>query len=319
MTKPLVSVVIETVTAREGDTAVPPADCIGGALDALGRQTWPPKLIEPIVVIDGEMAEADAAEIRRRYPSVKVVSSADSNYLAAKNAGAQAATGDIVALLDADCVPADDWLQTLLAPLERDESVAAVGGRTRYGGGSWAARTFSVPDFAYVLAGEDGVAAGFVINNVAFRREVILAHPFEARIRRDGGCYLLFHQLRAQGLRVLIEPRAIVEHAPDVGGLGFARKHFKRGYDGVAVYRLDADGVLRGTRLLLRIGPVALLPITGRRIAADWLRLVRHRRQLGITPLAVPYFGAVAVVTRFVELAGGLAACISPESSNPKP
>ena len=245
---------------------------------------------------------------------MKFVKSPASNYFAAKNAGAAAAAGDIVALLDADCVPADDWLEALLAPFE--PGVAAVGGRTRYAGGSWAARTFSVPDFAYVLAGAEGSASGFVINNVAFRREVLLAHPFESRIRRDGGCYLLFHQLRAEGARVLIEPRAVVEHAPDVGGLGFARKHFKRGYDGVAVYRLDARGVLRGTRLLRRLGPAALLPITGRRIVADWLRLLRHRRQIGIPSLAVPYFGAVAVVTRFVELAGGLAAFVSPGPSN---
>lgn len=316
MTRPCVSVVIETVTAREGGEAGPLADGLAGALDALGRQTWPQELIERIVVIDAEVAEADAGEIRRRYPAVKLVSSPASNYLAAKNAGAAAAAGDIVALLDADCVPADDWLEALLSPFEH--GVAAVGGRTRYAGGSWAARTFSVPDFAYVLAEEDGVASGFVINNVAFRREVLLAHPFEARIRRDGGCYLLFHQLRAEGARILIEPRAVVEHAPDVSGLGFARKHFKRGYDGVAVYRLDARGVLRGTRLLRRLGPTALLPITGRRIVTDWLRLVRHRRRIGIPGLAVPYFGAVAVVTRFVELAGGLAAFISRGSSSPE-
>ena len=314
MSKPLVSVVIETVTAREGDATVRLADGLSDALDALSRQTWPQELIERIVVIDGEVADADAGEIRRRFPSVKLVSSSVSNYLAAKNAGAAAAAGDIIALLDADCVPADDWLETLLARFEAD--VAAVGGRTRYAGQSWAARTFSVPDFAYVLAGEGGIAPGFVINNVAFRREVLLAHPFEPRIRRDGGCYLLFHQLRAEGARVLVEPRAVVEHALDVGGLGFVRKHFKRGYDGVAVYHLDSTGVLRGTRLVRRLGPAALLPITGRRIGADWLRLLRHRRQVGIPGLAVPYFGAVAVVTRFVEMAGGLVAFVAPESSN---
>src|ERR687895_27761 len=100
MTKPLVSVVIETVTAREGGAAERVADSLSGALDALDRQTWPQQLIERIVVIDGEVADADASEIRRRYPSVKLVSSSVSNYLAAKNAGAAAATGEIIALLD---------------------------------------------------------------------------------------------------------------------------------------------------------------------------------------------------------------------------
>ncbi|MCA1567052.1 MAG: glycosyltransferase [Acidobacteria bacterium] len=316
MNRPLVSVVIETVTAREDGAAGPLADDLAATLDALGRQTYPQELIEPIVVIDGEVADADAAELRRRYPLVKFVNSPASNYFAAKNAGASAAAGDIVALLDSDCVPQAGWLEALLAPFV--PGVAAVGGRTRYAGGSWTALTFSIPDFAYTLAEENGVASGFVINNVAFRREVLLAHPFEARIRRDGGCYLLFHQLSAEGARVLTEPRAVVEHALDVRGLGFARKHFKRGYDGVTVYRLDGGGVLRGTRLFRRLGPAALVPITGRRIVIDWLRLLRHRRQLGVPAVAVPYFGAVAVVTRLIELAGGLASVVTPGSPSPE-
>jgi glycosyltransferase involved in cell wall biosynthesis len=316
MTRPLVSVVIETVTAREGGAAGPLADGLAGTLDALGRQTYPQELIERVVVIDGEVSDAEAGELRRRYPSVKLVSSPASNYFAAKNAGAAAAAGDIVALLDADCVPAADWLETLLAPFR--PGVAAVGGRTRYAGRSWASLTFSVPDFAYVLAEEGGVASGFVINNVAFRREVLLAHPFDARIRRDGGCYLLFHQLRADGARVLTEPHAVVEHALDAHGLGFARKHFRRGYDGVAVYRLDDRAVLRGTRLFRRLGPAALVVITGRRILVDWLRLLRHRRRIGVPAATLPYFGAVAVLTRLVELAGGLTAAVAPKSSRPE-
>src|SRR6185436_2488773 len=137
----------------------------------------PQALIERIVVLDDQIAEADVAELRRRYPSVKFVSSPASNYFAAKNAGAQAAAGEIIALLDGDCEPAPDWLEALLAPFE--SGVAAVGGRTRYVGDSWVARTFSIPDFAYVLAEDTGEASGFNINNVAFRREVLLAHPFD--------------------------------------------------------------------------------------------------------------------------------------------
>jgi cellulose synthase/poly-beta-1,6-N-acetylglucosamine synthase-like glycosyltransferase len=239
---------------------------------------------------------------------VKFVTSPASNYFAAKNAGASAAAGDIIALLDGDCRPAGDWLEALLAPFE--PGVAAVGGRTRYTGRSRAAWTLSIPDFAYVLAEENDAASGFNINNVAFRREVLFAHPFDTRIPRNGGCYFLFHQLRADGARVLYEPRALVAHGLDIRGLGFVRKHFDRGYDGVTVYDLDDDCVLRGTRLFRRLGAVALVVIGGRRIVVDWLRLLRHRRQIGIPVLALPYFGAVALGTRLIELTGGLTATI---------
>lgn len=315
MTTPLVSVVIETLNARACDAAGTLADVLAATLNALGRQTYPQELIERIVVVDPGIANADIGELRRRYPLVKIVSSPVSNYFAAKNAGAAAASGDIVALVDGDCVPADDWLETLLAPF--DSGVAAVGGHNRYPGGSWGTRTFTVPAFSYILAEEGGAANGFNLSNVAFRREVLLAHPLEARLRRDGGCYLLFHQLRAEGARVLHEPRAEVEHALDPRGL-FVHKHFDRGYDSVAVYRLDDRGVLRGTRLFRRLGPAALVPITGRRVVVDWLRLLRHRRQIGIPALALPFFGALTVVTRLIELAGGLAAAVAHRPSSPE-
>jgi hypothetical protein len=43
--------------------------------------------------------------------------------------------------------------------------------------------------------------------------------------------------------------------------------------------------------------------------------MLRHRRQIGIRFIALPYFGAVAVTTRLVELAGGLRAIVASRSS----
>ena len=301
-----VSVVIETVTARYDSDSGPLSEALAGALDALGRQTF--EDFETIVVVDERCAAYEVEELRRRRPAVTLVTADRCNYFAAKNRGAEAARGAIVALLDGDCVPEPDWLKTLVARFE--PGVSVVAGRTRYSGGSLSASTFSVPDFATVGGDDGGSASGFVINNVAFRREVLLAHPFEARIPRNGGCYLLYHQLRAAGATIVYEPGAAVAHGLDVGGLGFVRKHFDRGYDGMAVYRLDSEAVLRGTRLVRRFSALALAPIVARRIALDWVRLARQRNQIGISAPAVPYYAAVMLLTRLIELVGGVAATL---------
>jgi glycosyltransferase involved in cell wall biosynthesis len=313
MSKPSVSVVIETITTRFDRATGSLADDLRPTLDGLDRQTYPQELIERIVVLDEDIVADDAHELRTRYPALKYVTSPASNYFAAKNAGASVATGELIAMLDGDCEPASDWLEALVAAFQ--PGVAAVAGRTRYTGSSWSAWTFSIPDFAYVLGDDRRAASGFNINNVAFRREVLLAHPFDARIRRNGGCYLLFHQLRAAGECVLYEPRAVVAHGLTAGGLGFIRTHLNRGYDGVAVYRLDDSCVLRGTRLFRRLGALALLAITGRRIFVDWLRLLRHRHQIGIPAIALPYFWTIAVTMRLIEFTGGLTAIIASRSS----
>lgn len=110
----------------------------------------------------------------------------------------------------------------------------------------------------------------------------------------------------------MYEHGAIVSHGLDIAGLGFLRKHFERGFDGVGVYRLDDRGVLRGSHLYRRFGAFALIPLTARRIALDWVRLARDRRQIGISSLTLPYFWIVMLMTRLTELAGGLVAIVDP-------
>jgi glycosyltransferase involved in cell wall biosynthesis len=311
--RPLVSVVIETVTARyDLEPGASMAEDLAPTLLGLERQTYPAGLIEAIVVLDPNVPEADAEAVSRRFGFVRFASCPVTNYYAAKNVGAEAAGGAVIALLDGDCVPDAAWLERLVSRLQ--PGIAAVGGRTRYAAATTLAPTLAVPDFGYVLGDASGAASGFNINNVVFPREVLLEHPFDPRLRRNGGCYLLYHELVAAGKRVVYEDGAVVAHGVgDIRGTEFLRKHFERGFDGVAVYRLDERRVLRGTRTFLRFGLPALVAITVRRIGLDWVRLARHRTQIGVSAVAVPYYLMVAVVLRLIELAGMVAAVVRPE------
>src|ERR1043165_9286715 len=186
--------------------------------------------------------------------------------------------------------------------------VGGVAGRARYAEDSFAARILSIPDFALVGEQDGGASTGMHLNNVAFRRAVLLRHPLDARIRRNGGCYLLFNQLRAAGVRVVYEARAQTTHGFR-GARRMIRMEFERGYDAVDVYRLDDACVLRGTRWFRRLGGLALFGIAARRIAIDPLRMVRQPPQIRLAAVALPYFCAVVAAVRLLELAGGLRAC----------
>lgn len=305
---PLVSVVLETVTPQtsvEGGTL---ADRLAAPLAALALQTYPQDRIEPIVVVGGEVAAAERAEIARRYPQVIVATAAPGNYFDAKNQGAAAGSGEIVTFLDGDCTPEPEWLAGLIGAF--DEGVTGVAGQVRYEGPSLLSRAMSVPDFGYILAEKDGNASGFNLGNVAFRRDIFLANPLDARIVRNGGCYNLFHQLRAGGARIVYAPNARVSHAMDFQGLGFLGKHWARGYEGLKVYELDERQVFRGTAWYRRFGPLALVALSGRRILVDWARLARHRRQIGVKTAALPLYAALGAGLRLVELAGSVAASL---------
>jgi glycosyltransferase involved in cell wall biosynthesis len=308
-------VVVETVTVgydvgRQGSLA----DALESSLDGLARQTYPSDLIDAVVVIDADVPPSMAQQVTRRFPFVRLVEAPISNYFAAKNAGARAARGPVVATLDADCVPDTAWLARLVARLD-DPAVAVVAGRTRYADRSLWMRALSVPSFGYILAARSGEASGFNVNNVAFRADVLRDYPLDERIPRNGGCNLLYHQLRAAQKKIVYEPRATTAHGTDdVRGLRVLKKHFSRGYDGVVVYRIDDTLALRGTSVFRRSGVGATFAITAWRVLRDWSFIVRHRRQIGIPGAATPYFGAVALAMRLIELAGMLRALADPRA-----
>ena len=303
--RPFVSVVVETITTRHVSVDSIVADMAPG-LAALHGQTYPADHMELIVVTDPDVPAGVREAISELAPRARFTESPVSNYSAAKNAGAQAARGSIVAYSDADCVTAPDWLDRLVGRFE--PGVAAVAGRTRYTGGSRWTRTMSVPSFGYAVEDRSGEASSFNLNNSAFARAVILQHPLEERVRRDGACSLLRYQLRAAGKRMVYEPDAGATHAHvEIAGLNVFRKHYHRGFDGASLYFLDDRGVFRGTRLVRRFGAPALVGVTARRVLRDWGHITRHRRQIGVPARAIPAFAAVSVVTRTIELAGMMA------------
>ncbi|HZD64833.1 MAG TPA: glycosyltransferase [Acidimicrobiales bacterium] len=94
------------------------------AVGSVGRQDGGP---EVVVAVDHNRALA--ARARRELPGVVVVANTGPRGASgARNAGAAAATGEIVVFLDDDAVAAPDWLGPLLAPFA-DAAVLGVGGR----------------------------------------------------------------------------------------------------------------------------------------------------------------------------------------------
>ena len=296
--RPFVSVVIETVTARYVSVESMVAD-VAPCLEALKAQTYPSDRMELIVVNDPAVPAGVREAIFELTPGARLVESPVSNYFAAKNAGAQAARGSIVAYSDADCVTVSDWLERLVGRFE--PGVAAVAGRTHYFGGTHWTRMMSVPGFGYAVEEGTGEASSFNLNNCAFASAVTLEHPLDERVRRDGACSLLRYQLRAAGKRMVYEPQAAAAHArDDITGLNVFKKHYHRGFDGASLYDLDDAGVFQGTRLVRRFGAPALVGVTARRVLRDWGHIARHRRQIGVPARAVPAFAALSVATRML-------------------
>jgi GT2 family glycosyltransferase len=182
------------------------ADC----LDALAKVDYPD--VDVIVVDDG--STDGSREIAARYPWVTLVAKGNGGLSSARNAGLSAASGKIVAYLDADARPDPTWLSYLVQPFLTSD-VAGVGGPSVV--------PHDDPWFAQCVARAPGSPSHVLLNdrlaehvpgcNMAFRREVLLAlDGFNPLFLRAGDDVDFCWRVQARGWEIGFAPGALVWH-----------------------------------------------------------------------------------------------------------
>lgn len=93
-------------------------------LDGIARQT---RQADEVILVadcnDDLLVELRALNVGRAMANAE-----EPGLSGARNTGWRAATGDVVAFLDDDAAPEPEWLERLVAPLEREERYVAAGG-----------------------------------------------------------------------------------------------------------------------------------------------------------------------------------------------
>jgi hypothetical protein len=121
-----------------------------------------------VVLVEGAGLSGEVSvEIIDILPSLRVAPCDSEDPWARRTLGAKAASGRIIAFMDADCIPQPGWLQSVLDTFEYYPEVAAVRGR---GQQNWLQRVLGKRGA--------GTVRTTAANNVAFRREAYLDCPF---------------------------------------------------------------------------------------------------------------------------------------------
>lgn len=80
------------------------------------------------VIVVNNASTDRTGEVARAYAWVRVVDEPRKGLVRARHAGLAAATGELIANIDADTMPPEGWLATVLAEFSKDEGLAALSG-----------------------------------------------------------------------------------------------------------------------------------------------------------------------------------------------
>jgi glycosyltransferase involved in cell wall biosynthesis len=203
------------------------ADTLGECLGHTCALDYP--RLEILVVDDGS---TDATpEIARRYPRARLVSIPHAGLSVARNAGFEAARGELIAYLDSDAYPSPEWLYYLALGMDH-EVLGGVGGpnvppRDDPIGAQQVAKAPGGP--VHVLLGDDR-AEHIPGCNMAFRKEVLAeVGGFNPIYTSAGDDVDLCWRVLDRGWEIGFHPAALVWHHRRAGLRKYLRQQLGYG------------------------------------------------------------------------------------------
>ncbi len=243
-TAPKASVIVASYNA---------ASTLGACLDALKQLNY--QEYETVVVDDGS---TDSTLSIAEAAGVRTIRREHRGLAAARNAGIEAASGDIIAFIDADARADRDWLYHLAETITR-RSVAAAGGP------SFAPEPLSVRAAAMAAApglprevrtGDDRLAQMCGCNMAITKLALLKLGGFDSAFATAGDDVDLSWRLEAAGETLAYAPGASVLHEPRATFAAYLRQ--QRGYGA-------------GEGLLFRKYPLRSADLNGIYASASWL------------------------------------------------
>lgn len=225
---------IVTITVAVIIPTLNEARMIGGCLRALTRVSFPRDQLHVVVVDNGSTdATLELVEEFRQELPLEIFQRSGVFISALRNFGAAQVNTDILAFLDADCLPETDWIERGVTRLITLGTNVILGGNYRIPpNSSWLARSW----FEQRNEPKSGSVAYLPSGNVFIRREEFRAlGGFDESLQTNEDSELCA-RARLRGFRVFADPQLAVIHLGTPQTVTqFFRKHR---WHGTSVFRV---------------------------------------------------------------------------------
>ncbi|HIK18962.1 MAG TPA: glycosyltransferase family 2 protein [Leptolyngbyaceae cyanobacterium M33_DOE_097] len=228
---PTFSIILETENLTNADIRG-----LERSLNCLARQTPAPTNANEVFLIDSGDTPRELLKILcQKFDWLQVLTvRPGTTYYQAKMVGAEQATGEVIVYYDSDCLYNDNWLSLILQPFTLGNEIQIVAGETMTLGrgpyGTAMSLVYIFPQFTHET--ELTTTRHYFLNNVAFRRDLLLRHPIPTDLPLyRGNCVVHAHDLTHQGYTIWKQPLAKTLHAPPNGFSHFLWRFLLIGYD----------------------------------------------------------------------------------------
>ena len=248
-------------------------------LAALARQDFG-RPFEVVLVESEQHRDAAPRDLLAICAGSRIVYAPETQSARLKDFGVGQVDADLVAILEADCLPNPPWLRVLVDVLRQRPDVSAASGRTTYGGETMYRRSLSLVDRSFDDLGRSGITEHVSNNGALYRRSLLRRFPYPPAASPFTSARLRLQAMREAGHVFFFEPTAVMRHG--IGGWGFVRDVRRHtGYSDMVRHPTRGLGSIPGllwrrrcreARDCLRLGPTYLRwydwPLTAALLAA---------------------------------------------------
>lgn len=152
-------------------------------------------------------------------PNLRIVFSSEIQSARLKDYGVQLASGELIAVLEADAPPCQDWLQTLVGILRLNPDIAVATGKTSYGTENTYKRVLNLLDRSFDDLGKPSSTPHISNNGAIYRRSILREFPYPSSATPFLSSRLRNKQIREAGHKFYFHPNDITFH--EIGGWNF--------------------------------------------------------------------------------------------------